>query len=64
METNKSFYNPRDMNSTMRSEVRSFDHPATFKTLTMDSNQKESILKDVDRFLRKKEYYKKSGEDV
>ncbi|XP_057786763.1 AAA-ATPase At3g50940-like [Salvia miltiorrhiza] len=111
------FYNPRDMNSTLRSEVRSFeltfhkrnremvihsylphianeakmrkqenktikiftvdyenmynindmwkpvtlDHPATFATLAMDAHQKDVILKDVDRFLQRRDYYRKVG---
>lgn len=111
------FYNPRDMNSTLRSEVRSFeltfhrrnremvidsylpfitneakikkqekktikiftvdyesmydisqmwkpvtlDHPATFETLAMDSGEKDAILKDLERFLRRREYYRKVG---
>ncbi|MCD7460222.1 hypothetical protein HAX54_043110 [Datura stramonium] len=111
------FYNPRDMNSTLRSEVRSYeltfhrknkdfvlecylpyiineakllkletrtlkihtmdyenmhdlsavwtpvnlDHPATFETLAMDSEQKDKILKDLDRFVERKEYYRKVG---
>lgn len=113
----KSFYNPRDMNSTLRSEVRSFeltfhkknrdlvinsylpyitneaknkkqekrtikiftvdydnmynlndmwtpvtlDHPATFDTLAMDADQKDMILKDLERFLKRREYYRKVG---
>ncbi|KAK4417425.1 protein HYPER-SENSITIVITY-RELATED 4 [Sesamum alatum] len=113
----RNFYNPRDMNSTLRSEVRSFeltfhkknkdlvinsylpyiadeaknrkqekktikiftvdyenmynmndmwtpvtlDHPATFETLAMDSDQKDMILKDLDRFIQRREYYRKVG---
>ncbi|XP_059295436.1 protein HYPER-SENSITIVITY-RELATED 4-like [Lycium ferocissimum] len=113
----RSIYNPRDMNSTMRSEVRSFeltfhrknkdivldsylshvineakllkhenrtlkihtvdhemmhdlseiwmpvnlDHPAKFETLAMDLEQKNKILKDLDRFVERKEYYRKVG---
>ncbi|XP_060178114.1 protein HYPER-SENSITIVITY-RELATED 4-like [Lycium barbarum] len=114
----RSIYNPRDMNSTMRSEVRSFeltfhrknkdivldsylphvineakllkhenrtlkihtvdhemmhdlseiwmpvnlDHPAKFETLAMDLEQKKKkILKDLDRFVERKEYYRKVG---
>ncbi|KAL0332922.1 UNVERIFIED_CONTAM: protein HYPER-SENSITIVITY-RELATED 4 [Sesamum calycinum] len=113
----RNFYNPRDMNSTLRSEVRSFeltfhkknkdfainsylpyianeaqnrkqekktikiftldyenmynmndmwtpvtlDHPATFETLAMDSDQKDMILKDLDRFIERREYYRKVG---
>ncbi|GAB4848542.1 hypothetical protein Ancab_003248 [Ancistrocladus abbreviatus] len=112
----KNFYNPRDMNSTLRAEVRSFElkfhkknkqkaiddyipyvlnqaksmkqenktiklltadvqnmygndiwtavnlnHPATFDTLAMDSELKKMILDDLDRFVRRKEYYKRVG---
>ncbi|KAM3342889.1 protein HYPER-SENSITIVITY-RELATED 4 [Capsicum galapagoense] len=113
----KDFYNPRDMNSTLRSEIRSFeltfhiknkdlvvnsylpyiigeakmrklesraikihtvdyqsiyslhdiweainlDHPATFETLAMDSELKDKLLKDLDRFVKRKDYYKKVG---
>lgn len=112
-----NFYNPRDMNSTLRSEVRSFelrfhkknkdivldsylpyiigeakmkklenraikihtvdyqsiynlhdiweainlDHPATFETLAMDIELKDKILKDLDRFVKRKDYYRKVG---
>ncbi|KAL2552830.1 Cytochrome [Forsythia ovata] len=113
----RNFYNPRDMNSTIRSEVRTFeltfhkknqdlvinsylpyiinqsiinkhekktvkiftvdyenmyninnlwapvslDHPATFETLAMDTEQKDMIKNDLDRFLKRKEYYRKIG---
>ncbi|KAL3525351.1 hypothetical protein ACH5RR_013723 [Cinchona calisaya] len=113
----RNFYNPRDMNSTLRSEVRSFeltfhkknqdvvintylpyivseaklkkhekktikiftvdyqrmydinnawksvslDHPATFDTLAMDFEMKDMILKDLERFVKRREYYRKVG---
>ncbi|KAJ8558342.1 hypothetical protein K7X08_005108 [Anisodus acutangulus] len=113
----KHFYNPRDMNSTIKSEIRFFeltfhkknkdlvlnsylpyimneaklqkhenktikihtvdyegmrhlgdmwkpvnlDHPATFETIAMESNQKDMILKDLERFVKRKEYYRKVG---
>jgi chaperone BCS1 len=114
----KNFHNPRDLNSTLRSEVRSFqlsfhkkhkemvlnsylpyivkvaksmnqerktlkiftvsydsmygnladlwtstnlDHPATFATLAMDSEIKSFILKDLERFVQRKDYYRKVG---
>ncbi|XP_015889982.3 AAA-ATPase At3g50940 [Ziziphus jujuba] len=114
----KNFYNPRDLNSTLRSEVRSLelsfhkknrdlvlntylphileeyksikqekktikiftveyenlycnladawiptnlDHPANFETLALDSEIKDFILGDLERFLRRKEYYRKIG---
>ncbi|XP_016468477.1 AAA-ATPase At3g50940 [Nicotiana tabacum] len=113
----KHFHNPRDMNSTLKSEVRSFeltfhkknkdlalnsylpyilkeakqqkhenktikihtvdyeniynlhdmwkpvnlDHPATFETIAMELDQKDMILKDLERFVKRKEYYRKVG---
>ncbi|KAK2990418.1 hypothetical protein RJ640_011166 [Escallonia rubra] len=113
----KDFYNPHDMNSTFRSELRSFqlschrkhqemaintyfpyilkeakarkqedktvkiftvdtknvyghgpswtsivlDHPATFDTLAMDSEMKEMVLKDLERFVKRREYYRTVG---
>lgn len=115
----QNFHNPRDLNSTLRSEVRSFelsfhkkqrdlvlnsylphivkesksmkqetktlkiftlqsehmycynlgdawtstnlDHPATFDTLALDSEIKNFILQDLERFTRRKDYYRKVG---
>ncbi|KAF4383297.1 hypothetical protein F8388_009328 [Cannabis sativa] len=114
----KNFHNPRDLNSTLRSEVRSFelsfhkrnldlvlnsylphilaesksakqekktlkiftvdyeniycniadawmptnlDHPATFETLALDSEIKNFILNDLEKFVRRKDYYRKVG---
>lgn len=37
------------------------DHPATFQTLAMDSDQKEMILNDLDRFVKRREHYRKVG---
>ncbi|KAL8047373.1 hypothetical protein ABFX02_08G236900 [Erythranthe guttata] len=37
------------------------DHPSTFETLAMDSDKKEMILEDLERFVRRKEYYRKVG---
>ncbi|GFY80354.1 cytochrome BC1 synthesi [Actinidia rufa] len=79
----KGFYNPRDMNSTLRSEKKSvkiftvdyqnmynmsnawtgvnLDHPANFETLAMDCEVKSMVLKDLQRFVKRKEYYRKVG---
>ncbi|PHT41338.1 hypothetical protein CQW23_20192 [Capsicum baccatum] len=113
----KHLYNPRDMNSTLKSEIRSFeltfhkknkdfvlnsylpyimkeaklqkhenktikihtvdcermhslhemwtpvnlDHPATFETIAMESDQKDMILKDLERFVKRKDHYRKVG---
>ncbi|XP_062102453.1 AAA-ATPase At3g50940-like [Humulus lupulus] len=111
-----NFHNPRNYNSTLRSEARSFelsfhkkhldlvlksylphiltesksvkqekktlkiftvyniygdiadvwmptnlDHPATFDTLALDTDIKNFILDDLERFLKRKEYYRKVG---
>ncbi|KAK3127174.1 hypothetical protein QOZ80_7AG0569380 [Eleusine coracana subsp. coracana] len=36
-------------------------HPATFDTLAMDSRLKQSIVADLDRFLKRKDYYRRIG---
>ncbi|XP_022763236.1 AAA-ATPase At3g50940-like [Durio zibethinus] len=37
------------------------DHPATFQTLAMDSEVKKKIMEDLERFVKRKEYYKRVG---
>ncbi|XP_022857481.1 AAA-ATPase At2g18193-like [Olea europaea var. sylvestris] len=37
------------------------DHPVTFEKLAMDPQSKTEIIEDLDRFVRRKEYYKKVG---
>ncbi|CAN0861624.1 Protein HYPER-SENSITIVITY-RELATED 4 [Linum grandiflorum] len=37
------------------------DHPATFDTLAMDAEVKNMVLTDLDRFLKRKDYYRKVG---
>ncbi|CAL5086429.1 unnamed protein product [Urochloa decumbens] len=39
----------------------SYHHPATFDTLAMDLALKQSIVADLDRFLKRKEYYRRIG---
>ncbi|EOA25102.1 hypothetical protein CARUB_v10018409mg [Capsella rubella] len=39
----------------------SFDHPATFETLAMDPEKKEEIKKDLVKFSKGKDYYRKVG---
>ncbi|TVU38362.1 hypothetical protein EJB05_11725, partial [Eragrostis curvula] len=36
-------------------------HPATFDTLAMDSALKQSVIADLDRFLKRKDYYRRIG---
>ncbi|CAI9757837.1 unnamed protein product [Fraxinus pennsylvanica] len=38
-----------------------FQHPSTFDTLAMDTKIKKSVIDDLDRFVRRKEFYKKVG---
>ncbi|XP_020217140.1 AAA-ATPase At3g50940 [Cajanus cajan] len=42
-------------------ESVNLDHPATFETLAMDSETKEMIIRDLDRFLERKDLYKSVG---
>ncbi|KAL0332925.1 UNVERIFIED_CONTAM: AAA-ATPase [Sesamum calycinum] len=37
------------------------DHPVTFDKLAMDPNMKRAIIEDLDRFVRRKDYYRKVG---
>nr|GEZ12352.1 AAA-ATPase At3g50940-like [Tanacetum cinerariifolium] len=34
------------------------DHPSTFSTLAMDSDVKDTVMKDLDRFLERREFYR------
>ncbi|KAI5013196.1 hypothetical protein ZWY2020_028150 [Hordeum vulgare] len=36
-------------------------HPATFDTLAMDPSMKQAVIADLDRFLKRKEYYRRIG---
>ncbi|XP_010276828.1 PREDICTED: AAA-ATPase At2g18193-like [Nelumbo nucifera] len=37
------------------------DHPATFDTLAMDPELKKALIDDLDRFVKRKDFYKKVG---
>ncbi|KAF7150142.1 hypothetical protein RHSIM_Rhsim02G0006500 [Rhododendron simsii] len=37
------------------------DHPATFDTLAMDPELKKAIIDDLERFLKRKDFYKRVG---
>ncbi|KAG5559856.1 hypothetical protein RHGRI_003221 [Rhododendron griersonianum] len=37
------------------------DHPATFETLAMDPELKKAIIDDLERFLKRKDFYKEVG---
>ncbi|KAF7000706.1 LOW QUALITY PROTEIN: hypothetical protein CFC21_016548 [Triticum aestivum] len=36
-------------------------HPATFDTLAMDPSVKQAVIDDLDRFLKRKDYYRRIG---
>ncbi|WCJ24992.1 P-loop containing nucleoside triphosphate hydrolases superfamily protein [Euphorbia peplus] len=38
-----------------------FQHSASFDTIAMDSDLKKSIIEDIDRYLTRKDYYKRIG---
>ncbi|KAF6997951.1 hypothetical protein CFC21_014117 [Triticum aestivum] len=38
-----------------------FQHPSTFDTLAMDTKQKRAIVNDLDRFIKRKDYYRRIG---
>ncbi|KAK1363541.1 Protein hyper-sensitivity-related 4 [Heracleum sosnowskyi] len=37
------------------------DHPSTFETLAMDTELKETVIRDLDMFLKRREKYRKIG---
>ncbi|KAL5557392.1 hypothetical protein UlMin_039628 [Ulmus minor] len=42
-------------------ESINLEHPATFDTLAMESKLKNDVIEDLNRFVRRKEFYKKVG---
>ncbi|KAK8625600.1 hypothetical protein V6N13_090466 [Hibiscus sabdariffa] len=38
-----------------------FDHPSTFDTLAIDPTVKKELIDDMDRFVRRRDYYKRVG---
>lgn len=38
-----------------------FNHPVIFDKLAVDPNQKQAIVGDLDRFMRRKDYCRKVG---
>lgn len=47
--------------SSIKWDSINLEHPSTFDTLAMDPELKRSIIDDLDRFLRRKELYRKVG---
>ena len=42
-------------------ESINLEHPATFETLAMEPDLKSAVIEDLNRFLRRKEFYKRVG---
>ncbi|PON99594.1 Spastin [Trema orientale] len=47
--------------SGMNWQSVNLDHPATFETVAMDVKKKTKIMEDLNRFVKRKEFYKKVG---
>lgn len=47
--------------SNNRWEKTTLIHPCTFDTMAMNTNLKRFVLDDINRFIRRKEFYKKVG---
>lgn len=62
-KTLKIFTVDRSRYSSLKNTWKSvgLDHPATFETLAMDSDVKEMVLKDLERFVKRREKYRKVG---
>lgn len=56
-------YNDDDYNGGGNGDWGSInlDHPATFETLAMDPEAKNAIIEDLDRFVGRREFYKRVG---
>ncbi|KAK4491406.1 hypothetical protein RD792_002151 [Penstemon davidsonii] len=52
-------YGPDSKTSPWQSVI--LDHPSNFETLAMDDEMKTMIVDDLDRFLKRKEFYRKVG---
>ncbi|XP_010420503.2 PREDICTED: AAA-ATPase At5g17750-like [Camelina sativa] len=44
-----------------RWESVNFEHPSTFDTMAMTHKLKRSVMEDLDRFIKRKDYYKRVG---
>ncbi|XP_075654159.1 AAA-ATPase At3g50940-like isoform X2 [Castanea sativa] len=42
-------------------ESINLEHPATFETLAMDPELRNAVIEDLDRFVRRKDFYKRVG---
>ncbi|KAJ0261109.1 AAA-type ATPase [Hirschfeldia incana] len=47
--------------SSLRWDSVILQHPSTFETIAMEDELKRDVMEDLDRFVRRKDYYKKVG---
>ncbi|CAI9110829.1 OLC1v1010918C1 [Oldenlandia corymbosa var. corymbosa] len=47
--------------SSVSWESINLEHPSTFQTIAMDTELKKAIIDDLDRFVRRKDFYRKVG---
>ncbi|VVB14974.1 unnamed protein product [Arabis nemorensis] len=47
--------------SHYRWESVNFEHPSTFETMAMDDELKRSVMGDLDRFIKRKDFYNRVG---
>ncbi|KAL1195503.1 AAA-ATPase [Cardamine amara subsp. amara] len=47
--------------NSLRWESVILEHPSTFETMAMEGELKRDVIEDLDRFIRRKEFYKKVG---
>ncbi|KAL0325763.1 UNVERIFIED_CONTAM: protein HYPER-SENSITIVITY-RELATED 4 [Sesamum radiatum] len=50
-----------DYNGTDYWSSVELNHPATFDTMAMDPDMKNELIEDLDRFVRRKDYYRRVG---
>ncbi|CAJ1942499.1 unnamed protein product [Sphenostylis stenocarpa] len=56
VDYNNMYGNPNDTWSGIK-----LDHPATFDTLALERDVKEFVIRDLERFVARKEYYRQVG---
>ncbi|MCL7024025.1 hypothetical protein MKW94_015842 [Papaver nudicaule] len=60
LHTYGSFYGGDGGNSGVWGSIN-LEHPATFDTLAMDPELKQELMEDLERFVNRREFYKKVG---
>lgn len=61
LNTYGSFYGGDGSGNSGVWDSINLEHPATFDTLAMDPEVKQELMEDLDRFVERREFYKKVG---